>query len=859
MASFARGDRLGPYECLDAIGAGGMGEVWKARDTRLDRIVAIKISKEQFSERFDREARAVAALNHPNICQLYDVGPDFLVMEFIEGAPLKGPLPVEKAVEYAGQILEALDAAHRKGITHRDLKPANILVTKQGIKLLDFGLARQNAPLQEDGATLTQALTQQGQILGTLQYMSPEQLHGEAADARSDLFSFGCLFYELLTGRRAFEGKSAASVIAAILERPAPSLADVAPAALDRVLGLCLAKDPEDRWQSARDLRQALELAAMVFPAAPVKSRLQWIWPSAAGLLALGMAAFVWMTASSRQPAGESRALHIQVNPPAGAHFLGPTGGSAISPDGRAIAFVAVSAGNSKLWVRSLDSLAASELPGTEGAQLPFWSPDSHSLAFFAGGKLRRMDLSGGPPVVIADAPTARGGTWSSQGSIVFASPSSGLERVAASGGTPALLTSEEPGGGELRWPQFLPDGRRFLYTVTNPRPDLSGVYLGSLDRPLEKTRLTGGSSAAAYSPPRGKHPGYLLWVRANTLMAQPLDPDHAQLFGEAVPVPGAEAVGSLGFATYPPFSVSGEGKVLVSTESDRYQLTWFSREGKVLSTLAQPGRYAALRISPEGSRAAVALVDSSGKRDLWQLEFARGVQSRITVSGGGFVAVWSPDGQRLAYHLMAIGAILVRNANGAGQEETVLQSKYAVYINDWSPDGRYLMYTETSPETQYDLWLLPTTGDRTPVPFLKTPFNESHGQFSPDGKWIAYTSDESGQPEIFVQSRVAGEFKGQISNGGGSFARWRRDGKELFYRALDGNLMATPVRATAHGLEFETPTALFRIAEPLGTFAYPYDVAPDGQRILALAPVGGGGGAPPLTLLVNWEAGLKK
>jgi Tol biopolymer transport system component/tRNA A-37 threonylcarbamoyl transferase component Bud32 len=852
----SRGEKLGPYEILSAIGAGGMGEVYKARDTRLDRTVAVKTSNAQFSERFEREARAVAALNHPHICQLYDVGPNYLVMELIEGAPLKGPTPIEKAVEYAGQILEALDAAHRKGITHRDLKPANILVTKQGIKLLDFGLAKQRAPLSQDADTLTQSLTARGQIIGTLQYMSPEQLAGEEADARSDIFAFGCVLYELLTGRRAFDGKSGASVIGAILERPTPSLADVAPTALDRVLSLCLAKDPEDRWQSARDVRRALELTGMASPSDPAIRRTGWKWAAAAGLLALGIAAFAWMNAS-RQPAGEARALRVQVSPPPGAHFLmGAGGGSAISPDGKAIAFVAVSAGNSKLWVRPLDSFTAREFSGTEGAQLPFWSPDGRSLGFFAGGKLKRIELSGSPPVVLADAPSPRGGTWNSAGSIVFSTGAGGLQRMAASGGTPTLLTGVDS-VGELRWPQFLPDGRRILYTASTRGS--SGIYLGSLDRPGEKTRLSEDTSTGAYAAPRGRYPGSLLWIRANTLMAQPLDLDRGQLSGEAVSVAGAEVVGGLGFATYPPFSVSNDGKILIGTESDQYQLTWFSRDGKGLSTVGRPDRYAALRISPKGDRAAVALVDSSGKRDLWQLEFARGVQSRITMNGGGFVAVWSPDGQRLAYHLLARVALFTRNVNSAGPEELVLQSKSAAYINDWSPDGRSLLYTEASPESQYDLWLVPTTGDRQRVSFLKTPFNESHGQFSPDGKWIAYTSDESGQPEIFVQSQTAGEFKRQISNGGGSFSRWRRDGSELYYRALDGNLMATPVRASARGLEVGTATTLFRIVEPLGTFAYPYDVAPDGQRILALAPAGGAGSTTPLMLLVNWEAGLKK
>jgi eukaryotic-like serine/threonine-protein kinase len=853
-----RGAKLGPYEILDPIGAGGMGEVWKARDTRLDRIVALKISKEQFSERFDREARAVAALNHPRICQLYDVGPNYLVMEFIDGAPLKGPLAIDKAVEYAGQILDALDAAHRKSITHRDLKPPNILVTKQGIKLLDFGLAKQAAPLEANDATVTQALTQQGQIVGTLQYMSPEQLQGKEADARSDVFAFGCVLYEMLTGKRAFEAGNAASIIGAILERPAPSLADVAPAALDRVMRLCLAKDPDDRWQSARDVRHALQFAAIASPAPSAKTRRRWLWPAIAAL-AFSIAAFAWVTAASRQPDGETRAVHIHVNPPPGTHFLVGTGPGAISPDGRAIAFVAVSVGNPRLWVRPLDSLTARELSGTESAQLPFWSPDSRSLAFFAGGKLKRMDLSGGPPAVIADAPNPRGGTWNPEGSIVFAalSPGGGLQVVPASGGTPARLINNES-GVELRWPQFLPDGRRFLYSIATGKTG-TGIYHTSLDRPAEKTRLTINSSAFAYAPPRGNYPGYLVWVSGNTLMAQPFDANRAQLFGTAAPVPGAEWAGGLGFAVYPPFSVSRDGKLMVAAESDRYQLTWFNREGKVLSTVMQPDRYAAIRISPDGSRAAVALGDSSGHRDIWQLQFARGVQSRITTNGGGFVVVWSPDGQRLAYHRLSTGELLERDANAAGQEETVLRSKRAIYINDWSPDGRYLLYTETSAETQYDLWLLPTSGDRTPVPFLRTAFNESHGQFSPDGRWIAYTSDESGQPEIFVQSRDAGGFKAAVSNGGGSFARWRKDGKELFYRALDGNLMATPVKVGTHGLEFGTPTALFRTVDPLGTFAYTYDVAADGQSILALAPEGGGSNAPPLILLVNWEAGLKK
>ncbi|MBZ5625143.1 MAG: serine/threonine-protein kinase, partial [Acidobacteriia bacterium] len=395
MASFARGDRLGPYETLDAIGAGGMGEVWKARDTRLDRIVAIKTSKEQFSERFEREARAVAALNHPHICQLYDVGPNYLVMEFIEGAPLKGPLAIEKAVEYAGQILEALDAAHRKGITHRDLKPANILVTKQGIKLLDFGLAKQSGPLQQTDATLTEALTQRGEIVGTLQYMSPEQLQGKEADARSDLFAFGCVLYEMLTGKRAFEGESAASVIAAILERQPAPLTTAPP--LERVVRRALAKDPDHRFQTARDLKAALTWAMEQSPpSTAVKPVHRWQWIAGAALVAVGALAG-WGVSHFRQPLADDRVFRFQIDPPEGGQFTFGvvTGGIALSPDGRTVAYIAEGSGKTGLWVRSLDSTTARMIAGTEGGGFPFWSPDGKSLGFFTATQLKRVDLAG--------------------------------------------------------------------------------------------------------------------------------------------------------------------------------------------------------------------------------------------------------------------------------------------------------------------------------------------------------------------------------------------------------------------------------------------------------------------------------
>ena len=482
--SLAPGTQLGPYEITAALGAGGMGEVYRARDTRLGRDVAVKVSAEHFGERFSREAHAIAALNHSHICHLYDVGPNYLVMEYLEGSPLKGPLPLQKALDYASQILDALDAAHAKGIVHRDLKPGNILLTKQGIKLLDFGLAKHSGPLKD--AEVTRSITRDGQIVGTLNYMSPEQLQGKDTDTPTDIFSFGLVFYEMLTGKLAFDGASAASVIAAILEREAPSVAQVAPSSVDRVLRRCLAKDPDQRWQSARDLKSALELA--VEPQGPVRARktsqLAWIVAAVSVI-----AAIVGFWSAWQRPPVEEQSLQFRIATPPGAELLlGAGGGSTISPDGRTVAFLATSGGSPKLWLRPLDSLEARELVGTEGAQFPFWSPDSRSLCFFSNSKLQRLDLGGGPVVPLADALTGRGGTWNSNGMIVFAAaPASGLRQIAAAGGPVTTVTTLNVAQGENshRWPLFLPDGRRFIYLIRSDKPHVSGIYLGSLDKPL--------------------------------------------------------------------------------------------------------------------------------------------------------------------------------------------------------------------------------------------------------------------------------------------------------------------------------------------------------------------------------------
>jgi Tol biopolymer transport system component len=566
------------------------------------------------------------------------------------------------------------------------------------------------------------------------------------------------------------------------------------------------------------------------------------------------------------RPAAEERALDLDINPPAGAEFvLGAPGSLAISPDGRAIAFVAPSRGIEKLWVRPLDSAGAThELPGTDGADQPFWSPDSRSLGFFSAGSLKRIEVDGGPPVIVANASDARGATWASDGTIIF-TPTvlSGLERVSdAGGGVPMPLTTLDSSRGESshRWPQVLPDGKRFIYYVQSSDTRVAGAYVASMDRPQEKTLLVENLYGALYAPPSGKHPGYLLFLRENTLIARPFDPVRGSFSGQAVPVPGGEAVFSNPVTNRADFSVSNQGTLVVAHGNDRYQLTWFNREGKTLATVDQPDRYGSIRISPNGESAAVSRSDGIGRLDLWRIDFGAGAgpPNRLTFDGNGYRAAWAPDGGRVFYG--SLGKMFERETSGgAGQGQAAIPTRNPAYSMDWSPDGRYWLYLETSPETQADLWYAPTSGDRKPVAYLNTPFSEIDGQFSPvDGKWVAYSSDESGRFEIYVQMFPKGGAKTRVSNGGGTLPRWRQDMKELFYRATDGRLMVVSVLPGEQRLQFTSPKPLFAIAPPAGIFAYPYDVLHDGQRILALVPAGEAGPSS-LTVLVNWQAGLKK
>jgi len=861
--SLSPGTRLGPYEIIGPIGAGGMGEVYRARDPRLGREVAIKVSTARFSERFEREARAVAALNHPNICTLHDVGANYLVMEYIEGAPLKGPLPVGKAVEYAGQILDALDAAHRKGITHRDLKPANILVTKQGIKLLDFGLAKhQAAPLEEGGATLAQALTGEGQIVGTLQYMSPEQLQGKDADARSDIFAFGCVLYEMLTGRRAFQGESAASVIAAILERePAPLT--VAPP-LERIVKRSLAKDPDQRFQTACDLKAALTWA-LEQPSVSAAAKPGRRWKISAAALVIGGLLGGWIVSHFLHPPAEAHPYHLEIYPPEGSRFTfgNNIGGLALSPDGRTAAYVTWGSGKNGLWIRPLDSAAARLITGTEGAAYPFWSPDSKSVAFFEGSKLLRVDLAGGAPLAICDVAVARGGAWSSDGRIIYGVLADGLFQVSSFGGKPAPLTTLDASRGEgfHRWPQVLPGGR-FLYSIQSERPENTGIYAASFAKPGERVRLLTTDTNALYAP-GGDGRSYLLWLRGGILVAQEFDAGTLKLEGEPHPV--ADPVAKIGILGRMNAVVSAGGLLLYSSSNTLSQFTWFDRTGKRLGGVGEPGEYSTFRLSLDGRR-IVAALDRPGSTDIWLLEVERGVAGRLTSNPGlSTFPIWSPDGKTILFSSGAPRNLFCKESSGAENEQRFSRSPNSQYPNDWSLDGRWVLYYELNANTQRDLWVLPATPgskpapDETPKPYLRTPSNERWGRFSPDAppRWVAYQSDETGRSEVYIQAFPEPHGATQISTGGGQYPQWDAGARGLFYISLDNKLMAVSLKMGADTVQPSAPRELFPLPAVDDGWS-PYDTAADGLRFLVRA-VPEHGASQPLTVIVNWPALLKE
>jgi serine/threonine protein kinase len=835
------GTLLGPYEIVAPIGAGGMGEVYKARDTRLGRDVAVKVSAEQFSERFEREARSIAALNHPNICHLYDVGPNYLVMELIDGVPVKGPLPVATALDYTKQIADALDAAHERGIIHRDLKPANILVTAGGaIKVLDFGLAKTaDAPASnpENSPTMTISTTRAGMILGTAAYMAPEQARGKAVDKRADIWAFGVVLYEMLTGKQLFEGETVSDILAAVL-RAEPNLSDV-PEKFRRLLEACLEKDPKKRLRDIADFGRLLDVAP---PIRPAERRLNWL-PWGVGPVLLFAAALLGFI-HFREIPPEAPVLRATILPPEESTFnfyggLSNVAPPAISPDGRRLVFgVKDKDGKSRLWIRQLDSLLAQPLSGTDNAIHPFWSPDSKSIAFFADGKLKKTDATGAPPLPLSDAPDPRGGTWNRDGVIVF-QPHSGvnpLMRIAASGGLATPLPGESG-----RWPRFLPDGRHYLFLTSGLG---GGVYLGSIDS-KESKRLVDGITDAAYSQ------SYILYLREDVLMAQPFDPSKLAFSGEALPLqPG---VGSVGASRRGIFSVSENGQLIYGAGGSvmaTSQLTWFDRNGRKLGSLGEPANFRLTRISPDGKTVA-AEIGNTAIWDIWLFDVARGLKTRFTFSGGE-TPYWSPGGTSIVFrgaHAGKLG-VLRKAANMSGSEE-VLTTEVSRPAG-WLADGKSILVTEGINDTA-KLFVLPVEGEHKLTAAIDSSIGVG-GELSPDGHWLASTSREAGEYRLYVAAFPGPGGKVQVSTGAGGGMRWRRDGKELFF-ASSGKLMSVELSYPNGAIQVGRiqPVAFDIQLTPAG-----FDVSPDGQRFLVPVTVRETR-SEPLTLVQNWTATLKK
>ncbi len=886
-----------------------MGEVWRARDTRLERTVAIKVLPQHLSsspevrQRFEREAKTISQLSHPHICALYDVGNqggvEFLVMEYLEGETLadrlaKGPLPLEQTLRYGVEIADALDRAHRQGIVHRDLKPGNVMLTRSGVKLLDFGLARRR-PLDAAERGLTAAsehpmadnhptalptligdpnLTQEGTILGTLQYMAPEQLEGREADARTDIFAFGAVLYEMATGKRAFSGASQASLIGAILHIEPPPVSTVepsSPAVLDRIVKTCLAKDPDDRWQSAGDVgRQLRWIAEGSSPGVEARAvprgrgaRFGWLAAGALAVVAAGLAALLLKRSEPAAPA-----IHASILPPEGTElvnteiFAGPV---EISPDGSRLVFTAHKGEEPNLlWVRALnESGPARPLAGTDGAERPFWSPDGRFIGFFAKRFLRKIDANGGPVFKLAPVTEGRGGSWNRDGVILFTPSARGpIYRVSADGGTAMQETVLGPKDITHRYAHFLPDGRHFLYLArrspigSGPGSE-SAIVVGSLGSKESKS-LVSVSSNAVYAS------GHLLYVREQALVAQAFDLDRLAVRGEPVTIaPGVLTDERFARGV---FSASRNGVLVYQTGKGHTlsALRWFDRTGAVLGTVGEPAQFfdgGAPNISPDGKHATTALVDvRTGAADVWLVDLSSGTRSRFTSGPGDkYFSAWSPDGRQIAHNMRnpAGGGydVFLKSTGGSGAEEKLLTD-----VSEWevptglSPDGRFLLVQKRK-EDRDDLFVLPLEGDRKLRPVVTTPALETMGQFSPNGRYIAYVSDESGREEIYVTPFPGPGRTWQVSQNGGTEPRWRSDGKELFFFAPDNRLIAAQVKIDGESFEVGEFRPLFQ-ARLMGV-GFRYDVSKDGQRFLVNSGIPGE--LTPITLLTNWTSELAR
>jgi Tol biopolymer transport system component len=908
------GTRLGPYEVLAPLGAGGMGEVYKATDTRLNRTVAIKVlpshvsAHPEMKQRFEREAQTIAALNHPNICTLHDVGrqgdTDYLVMEFLEGETLaarleRGPLGLDDAVRVAIQIADALEKAHGQGVTHRDLKPGNVMLTDGGAqaKLLDFGLAKlKQAPqASPSGSPITAAplsATAPGTILGTMQYMAPEQLEGREADARTDLFAFGAVLYEMVTGRRAFQGKSQPHLIAAIISsepEPVSQAQPAAPPALDFLVARCLVKDPELRLQTATDLLWKLRwiaegdtdrgVGAQSEHTRHRRTRVAQLAVAVASLVLIVASVIAFVVPAGTEARQVTRFL-VEVPDMPVAEAV------SISPDGRLIAYSAGEGGSTALFVRPLDTDEGTKLPGTEGAGRLFWSPDSRWIAFFAEGRLKRIEAAGGPPQNIAETPDLLGGTWNEEGVILFGS-SRGLQRVLAAGGQPSVIElPEEVAEARPREPYFLPDGRHYLYLAgdsadagaqsrtsgagspaadaASPEPEARpapAIYAGSLDS-TEATRVVASESNAVYA-----EPGYLLYHRDGTLYAQEFDASDLEVRGEAVRLADGIPFGETGAAAFaashtgvllyrnsPPLASPSRGApaAAASVVGDR-PIQWVSRTGRGESA-SEPAEWNGVDLSPDGKRAAVHRHEAPGG-DVWIFEAGQTTPSKFTFDAAqdNSSPVWSPDGSRIAFSSRrdARFGLYVKLADNSRAEELVIESDLPVVPMSWSGDR--LVYWTADPRTAGDIWVVQPTGGAKSSPLLQTRFDERNPQVSPDGRWMAYSSNETGRSEIYIRPFPDGEGRIQVSVNGGVFPRWRRDGRELYFMSLVslGAVMASDIRVTGAAVQREVPRPLFQSTfvgnTHTGGQSHAYAVSADGQRFLipqfdGLARIGGPG-----------------
>jgi Tol biopolymer transport system component len=868
------GDRLGHYEIVEPIGKGGMGEVYRAHDSRVGRDVAIKISTAQFSERFTREARAIAQLNHPNICTLFDVGPNFLVMELVEGPTLaeriqQGPIPLDEALKIIYQIAAALEEAHEKGVIHRDLKPANIKIKPDGlVKVLDFGLAKM-APAgtsvsSENAATLTMSAA--GTVLGTAAYMAPEQARGLQVDRRADIWAFGVVVWEMLTGEMLFQGPTVTDILAQVVTKT-PDYSTV-PRRVKKLLERCLNRDPRERLRDIGEARFLLQEEPAIAPGigtAPLPSRLgrtgfPWAVAAVAAAAALGLGYVAYHHYTE-----EPRLYKMSLQTPEKAQLANGGAIPAISPDGRHVAFAANVDGRTGLWLRDLDALAARELPGTANAGYPFWSPDSRWVGFFADGRLKKIDVTGGPALVLCDVAQGRGGTWNEDELIVYGT-TTGLFRVPAAGGTPARLSDLDRGASETthRAPWFLPDGRHFLYTVrAGSDPQKTRIFVESIDaKPNSKTRreVLAADSNAVYVPStkRGSsRDGYLIFVRDHTAMAQPFDSAKAQTTGDAVPV--AEQVDTMPGNSQGQFSASQNGVLVYTsgaTAAGNVQITWFDRSGKQVGTVGTPSPMLWATLSPDGSTVAADVLDSTGGRDIWLHDLARGTESRFTFGPTlNDYPLWNPDGSKIVFYSVreGNGNPYQKAASGVGPEEVLDKDPRNNRADDWSRDGRYLIEEVIDPKTASDIWVIPTFGDKKPFAYLDSGFNEENAKLSPNVQFLAYSSDETKRAEVYVQTFPEHGGKWQVSTGGGDFPIWSRDGRELYFISADRKMMAVAVSGGGNKFEVGVPKALFEVRA-----ADQFDVSRDG-RFLLKVPRDAAAANVPITVVVNWEAGVKR